>query len=73
MKFYEVGPNISQTRHAITVRPVCFSGKTFRRLPADLQAAIVKAGKEAGEYGRNLESREDRRAWQRWRRKASSS
>ncbi len=60
MKFYEVGPYISQTRHAITVRPVCFSGKTFRRLPPDLQAAIVKAGKEAGEYGRNLESSEDR-------------
>ena len=31
MKFYEVGPEISLTRHAITVRPVAFSGKTFRR------------------------------------------
>ena len=60
MKFYEVGPYISLTRHAITVRPVCFSGKTFRRLPKDLQEAIVRAGKEAGEYGRNLESSEDR-------------
>ena len=30
MKFYEVGPYISLTQHAITVRPVCFSGKTFR-------------------------------------------
>jgi tripartite ATP-independent transporter DctP family solute receptor len=60
MKFYEVGPYISLTRHAITVRPICVSGKTFRRLPPDLQAAIVKAGKEAGEYGRNLESTEDR-------------
>jgi TRAP-type transport system periplasmic protein len=60
MKFYEVGPYISLTRHAITVRPICVSGKTFRRLPPDLQAAILKAGKEAGEYGRNLESSEDR-------------
>jgi tripartite ATP-independent transporter DctP family solute receptor len=59
MKFYEVGPEISLTRHAITVRPICFSGKTFRRLPKDLQAAILKAGKEAGAYGRQLESSED--------------
>jgi tripartite ATP-independent transporter DctP family solute receptor len=65
MKFYEVGPHISLTRHAITVRPVCFSGKTFRRLPKELQDAIVKAGREAGTYGRNLESSEDQARLQR--------
>jgi len=65
MKFYEVGPHISLTRHAITVRPLCFSGKTFRRLPRDLQAAIVKAGGEAGSYGRKLESSEDQARLQR--------
>ena len=59
MKFYEVGPEISQTKHAITVRPLCFSRKTFLRLPEDLQAAIVKAGREAGVFGRQLESTED--------------
>ena len=59
MKFYEVGPNLSMTQHAITIRPICFSGKTFRTLPADLQAAIIKAGKEAGAYGRQVESSED--------------
>lgn len=59
MKFYEVGPHISLTRHAITVRPLCFSGKTFRRLPKDLQEALIKAGREAGAYGRKLESGED--------------
>ncbi|HEY2979499.1 MAG TPA: hypothetical protein VGJ35_16165, partial [Burkholderiaceae bacterium] len=32
---------------------------TFAKLPADLQAAIVKAGKEAGAYGRQVESSED--------------
>src|SRR5713101_5225432 len=56
MKFYEVGPNLNMTQHAITIRPICFSGKTFRKLPPDLQAAILKAGKEAGKYGRDLES-----------------
>jgi TRAP-type C4-dicarboxylate transport system substrate-binding protein len=60
MKFYEVGPYICQTRHAITVRPIAFSGKTFRRLPKPLQDAIMRAGKEAGEFGRDLESKEDR-------------
>jgi TRAP-type C4-dicarboxylate transport system substrate-binding protein len=60
MKFYEVGPFISLTKHAITVRPLCFSGKTFRRLPEDLQAAILRAGKEASIFGRELESAADR-------------
>jgi len=59
MKFYEVGPNLNMTQHAITIRPICFSGKTFRKLPPDLQAAILRAGKEAGAYGRQLESSQD--------------
>jgi tripartite ATP-independent transporter DctP family solute receptor len=59
MKFYEVGPNLNMTQHAITIRPLCFSTKTFVKLPKDLQAAILKAGKEAGAYGRQVESSED--------------
>ena len=59
MKFYEVAPDLSMTQHAITIRPICFSGKTFKGLPPDLQAAIIKAGKEAGAYGRQVESSED--------------
>jgi len=59
MRFYEVGPNLVMTQHSITIRPLCFSGKTFKTLPTDLQAAILKAGKEAGAYGRQLESQED--------------
>ena len=55
MKFYEVGPNISLTAHSITVRPLAFSGKTLRRLPQDLQSAILQAGKDAGTYGRVTE------------------
>ena len=30
MKFYEVAPHLSMTQHAITIRPLCFSGKTFK-------------------------------------------
>jgi tripartite ATP-independent transporter DctP family solute receptor len=59
MKFYEVGPNLLMTEHAITIRPIAFSGKTFKKLPPDLQAAIIRAGKEAGAYGRQVESSED--------------
>ena len=59
LKFYEVAPHVTKTGHTITVRPIVFSGKSFRKLPAKLQAAIRKAGKEAGAYGRELESRED--------------
>jgi tripartite ATP-independent transporter DctP family solute receptor len=59
MKFFEVGPNLNMTQHAITIRPIAFSGKTYKKLPADLQAAVIKAGKEAGVYGRQVESSED--------------
>ncbi|HXM81432.1 MAG TPA: TRAP transporter substrate-binding protein [Burkholderiales bacterium] len=59
MKFYEVGPNLNMTQHAITIRPLCFSGKTFKSLDKDLQAAVLRAGKEAGAYGRQIESSED--------------
>ena len=59
MKFFEVAPHLSMTQHAITIGPICFSAKTFKKLPADLQAAIIKAGKEAGAYGREVESSED--------------
>ena len=59
MKFFEVAPNLSMTEHAITIRPLCFSSKTFNNLPKDLQAAILRAGKEAGAYGREIEASED--------------
>jgi TRAP-type C4-dicarboxylate transport system substrate-binding protein len=47
------------TRHAISIRPICFSGKTLRKLPADLQAVIRKAAAEAGDWERQLESSSD--------------
>ena len=59
MKFYEVAPHLSMTQHAITIRPLCFSSKTFAKLDKALQAAVLKAGKEAGAHGRQIESSED--------------
>ncbi len=59
MKFYEVGPNLNMTQHAITIRPLCFSGKTFKTLDKNMQQVVLRAGKEAGAYGRQIESSED--------------
>lgn len=59
MRFYEVGPNLIMTQHAITIRPLCFSSQTLARLPRELQEAIRRAGREAGVFGRTTESTED--------------
>jgi TRAP-type C4-dicarboxylate transport system substrate-binding protein len=59
MRFFEVAPQLAMTQHAITIRPLCFSSQSFGRLPNDLQAAIRRAGKEAGAHGREIESGED--------------
>jgi TRAP-type C4-dicarboxylate transport system substrate-binding protein len=59
MKFFEVAPNIILTQHAVSIRPICFSVKVFKTLPKELQDAIMKAGREAGDFGRALESSED--------------
>ena len=59
MRFYEVAPNLALTQHAITIRPLCFSSRSFANLPKDLQEAVIRAGKEAGAHGREVESSED--------------
>lgn len=59
MRFYEVAPQLAMTEHAITIRPLAFSGKTFRKLPQDLQDCVLKGGKEGGAHGRQIESSED--------------
>lgn len=59
MKFYEVGPHIAKTAHAITVRPLAFSNATFERLTPEEQQCVLEAGKAAGKLGRDIESTED--------------
>lgn len=59
MRFFEVAPQLALTRHAITIRPLCFSSATFAKLPNDLQAAVRRAGREAAAFGRQIESEED--------------
>ncbi|PHN05505.1 TRAP transporter substrate-binding protein [Flavilitoribacter nigricans] len=54
-KWYEVAQDVSLTAVSIIVRPLLFSGKRFRALPAGLQDAILKAGREAMQFERELE------------------
>ncbi len=59
MKFYEVGPHIALTAHAITVRPIAFSNAMFERLTAEEQACVLEAGRAGGALGRQIESSQD--------------
>ena len=59
MKLFEVAPNLVPSAHAIAIRPLCFSAKTFRALPPELQAAILQAGADATAFGRRIEQVED--------------
>ena len=52
----DIAPNVTLTMHSITVRPICFSESRFKKLPLDLQAAILKAGKETAKWARETES-----------------
>jgi TRAP-type C4-dicarboxylate transport system substrate-binding protein len=59
MKFYEVGPDISRTQHAITVRPIAVATATFERLTPEEQECVQQAGKAGGKLGRDTESGQD--------------
>ncbi len=60
-KWFEVAPHYTLSTVSITVRPLIFSGKSFRKLPTDLQEVIRKAGPEVMAYERDLEISTDGR------------
>ena len=55
MKFYEVAPYYVMSRHAITIRLLCFSESRFQSFPPALQEAILKAGQVAAKFHRDTE------------------
>jgi TRAP-type transport system periplasmic protein len=55
MRFYEVAPHYSLNEHAITVRPLFISEKAYKQFSPKVQAAIMKAGAEAGKFGTQVE------------------
>ena len=54
-RFYEVAPHYTLTEHSLTVRPLFLSEKTFGKFSPKVQAAILKAGAEAGKFGSEVE------------------
>jgi tripartite ATP-independent transporter DctP family solute receptor len=63
-RFYEPAPNLLQTQHEVTIRPLMISGATLDRLPEDLRSAVLEAGAEASEYERRTEEEADDEALQ---------
>ena len=59
MKFYEVAPHLSMTGTRSRSGRCASRSRRSRICPPELQAAVIKAGKEAGAYGRQVESSED--------------
>ncbi len=55
MKFYEVGPYITETSHIITVRPLFMSGQTWQKLTLDQQQIVLEAAKEGTAVARSTE------------------
>jgi len=50
MKFYEVGPHITLSRHLMSNMNVLINERKFKSLPADLQEILVKAANDAGDW-----------------------
>jgi len=55
MRFFEVAPHYTTNEHSITVRPLFISEAAYKKFSPTVQAAILKAGKEAGEFGSQFE------------------
>lgn len=55
MKFFEVGPHISETAHIITVRPLFMSGQTWKKLTPEQQKIVMEAAKEGVALTRSVE------------------
>lgn len=54
LRFYEVAPNITLTRHVYSPLPLTVAEKTWASFSADDQAAIQKAAAESAAFSRNL-------------------
>jgi tripartite ATP-independent transporter DctP family solute receptor len=63
-KFYEPAKNILLTNHEVTIRPLLIADQALERLPEDLRQKVLEAGKEAGDFERDLEATTDDAALQ---------
>jgi tripartite ATP-independent transporter DctP family solute receptor len=58
MKFYEVAPHVTDTGHAITVRPFLLSGHTWAKLSVEQRKLVQEAAREATKVDRALEAQD---------------
>lgn len=54
LRFYEVAPHITLTRHVYSPLPMTISEITWRRLSADAQAAVTRAARDAARTSREI-------------------
>lgn len=53
-KFYEVAPHVTLTNHVYSPIPVAISEKTWKRLSATDQQAVMRAAQEVAPFQRNM-------------------
>jgi tripartite ATP-independent transporter DctP family solute receptor len=51
-KFYETQKYVTEIHYMIWTGPILINNKLYESMPADLQAALDRAGKEAAQWGR---------------------
>lgn len=54
LRFYEVAPHLTLTRHVYSPLPLTISEKAWQAFSPEDQAAVMKAAKEASSFSRNL-------------------
>ena len=59
MKFYEVGPNLLMTQHAITIRPIASRARPSRSCRPTCRPRSSRPARRPARYGRQIESSED--------------
>ncbi|ROR73159.1 tripartite ATP-independent transporter DctP family solute receptor [Bogoriella caseilytica] len=57
--FFEPAPNLLQTNHEVTIRPLLISEASLDSLGEELAGLVREAAEETGEYQRALEADED--------------
>lgn len=62
--FYEPARHMLLSAHEVTIRPFMISPSVLDQMPEDLSEVVLKAGREASEYGSNAEREADEEALQ---------
>lgn len=59
-RFYEVQKYITLSGHTYSPEPIVFSLATWNKIPANYQAAVLKASAEAAKYNREMDAAEQK-------------